>query len=223
MGDGTTTDAYEPKYNFANTPPLNLCGASTVPAVLDIKICTNTTVNINTSFVGVIPIGQTLHWYSTSTRDPGTEVLAPFIVGTGTYYAFFEGDCPNPPFSVVIISNISPSDPAYSNCVCFVTPSISTGTNTKIGITLLKRAGTGNSDNWPMIRKSGHLALESNTKGFVITRLTKIEIEGQTTPIVIPAKITNPQEGMMVYDKTDTCLKIYSDGQWKCFTTPACP
>jgi len=87
------------------------------------------------------------------------------------------------------------------------------GTDTKVGITLLKRAGAENTDNWPMLRKSGHIALESNTKGFVVTRMAKANL----------GNITKPQEGMMVYDTTDKCLKIYSDGAWRCFNQPACP
>lgn len=109
-------------------------------------------------------------------------------------------------------------------CACYnaaATPG--TGAETKVGITLLKRAGADSSNNWPMIRKSGHIALESNTKGFVITRMSTIDIEGQTTPSVIAPKITNPQDGMMVYDTDVKCLKIYSDGVWKCFSSPACP
>lgn len=87
------------------------------------------------------------------------------------------------------------------------------GTDTKMGITLLKRAGNTSSDNWPMVRKSGFVALESNSRGFVITRIDKANL----------GNIASPQEGMMVYDNTDKCLKIYSDGAWKCFSQIACP
>lgn len=86
------------------------------------------------------------------------------------------------------------------------------GTDSKHGITLLKRAGTDNG-NWPMNRKSAHTVLESNTKGFVITRVPTSGLSG----------ITNPVEGMMVYDTTAKCLKLYADGVWSCFKTPACP
>lgn len=93
------------------------------------------------------------------------------------------------------------------------------GTPVKHGITLLKRAGADNG-NWPMNRSSAHTALESNTKGFVITRV----------PTSGLSAITNPVEGMMVYDTTAKCLKIYvvdnttpANTGWKCFSTPACP
>lgn len=212
MGDGTTVDAYENDYNFANTPPLNLCGAATVPAVVDLKICPSTTANINTAFVGTVPLGQSLHWYTTTTRAPGSEIVAPFLVGPGTYYAFFEGDCPNPPYSTVHVTYYVPSDPGYASCICHNAATIALGPDTPIGITNLKRAGAGNG-NWPMIRKSGFIAIESNASGFVITRRTTSNISG----------ITNPVEGMMVFDTTAKCLKIYSDSNWKCFSTPACP
>lgn len=99
-------------------------------------------------------------------------------------------------------------------CACY-NPANTTGIaeDTKMGITLLQRAGTDNADQWPMVRKSGHIALEANTKGFVITRIPKANLSG----------ITTPQEGMMVYDTTDRCLKIYADGVWSCFSEPACP
>ncbi|QDP85751.1 hypothetical protein FNJ88_09400 [Chryseobacterium sp. SNU WT5] len=71
-----------------------------------------------------------------------------------------------------------------------------------------------------MSRKGGHTALESNTKGFVIT----------TIPTSGLSDITNPVDGMMVYDTTAKCLKIYTVDEslpvntgWKCFKTPACP
>ena len=104
-------------------------------------------------------------------------------------------------------------------CGCF-NDANTTGTSldTKHGITLLKRAGA-QSGNWPMVRKGGHTALESNTKGFVVTRLPT---SGLTA-------ITNPVDGMMVYDTTEKCLKIYTtstipaDNGWRCFSTPACP
>ena len=99
-------------------------------------------------------------------------------------------------------------------CACYNPANTTdTGVDTKVGITLLQRAGIENADQWPMARKSGHIALEANTKGFVITRIAKANLGG----------ITTPQEGMMVYDTTDKCLKIYADGMWSCFSQPACP
>ena len=107
------------------------------------------------------------------------------------------------------------ADTAVNDCVCYDTPNTSTvGEETHHGITLLQRAGEGaENDNWPMIRKSAHTVLESNTKGFVITRMTTAEITA----------IASPQEGMMVYDTVAKCLKLYEGTVWSCFVTPTCP
>ncbi len=102
--------------------------------------------------------------------------------------------------------------------VCYNDPSTQAtpAIPSKHGVTLLKRAGSENG-NWPMIRQSGHTVLESNSKGFVITRIAKANLGNIGTPVV----------GMMVYDTTDQCLKIYTGPAategWKCFSTPACP
>lgn len=126
--------------------------------------------------------------------------------GTYEFKYIVDGTCTNSAEATVTIKleGYCLNDPA--------SPGIG-GTDTKVGITLLKRAGADDADNWPMVRKSGHIALESNTKGFVITRIAKANL----------GNITNPQEGMMVYDTTDKCLKIYSDGAWRCFNEPTCP
>ena len=100
-----------------------------------------------------------------------------------------------------------------SPCVCY-NPANTSGKAqpVKVGITTLNRAGADQADQWPMSRSSAHIALESNTKGFVITRIAKSNL----------GNISQPQEGMMVYDTEDKCLKIYSDGAWHCFKAPAC-
>ena len=118
--------------------------------------------------------------------------------------------------------------PSLSLSVCYETPTdLTTSVPVNHGITVLKRAGihTGitTANDWPMVRNSAYTALESKTKGFVITRNASPE----TT-------IANPVVGMMVFD-TDApgvngatgCLKIYtgsgaSEG-WKCFNTQGCP
>ncbi len=97
-------------------------------------------------------------------------------------------------------------------CVCFdAANTTGTAADTQVGITTLQRAGAENG-NWPMVRKSGHIALESNDKGFVITRMTTAQINAIPTPV----------DGMMVFDTTANCLKIHNGSTWKCFSTPAC-
>lgn len=96
--------------------------------------------------------------------------------------------------------------------VCYNNPNTTgTAVPSNHGITLLQRGGAENG-NWPMIRSSAHTVLESNTKGFVITRMTPAQINALTG-----------QEGMMVYDTENKCLKIYSDGVWSCFENATCP
>ena len=107
----------------------------------------------------------------------------------------------------------SSQDFTINGCICYNDANTSAaGPETKHGITLLNRAGADNG-NWPMIRKSAHTVLESNTKGFVITRMSTSQI----------ASIVSPQEGMMVYDTDIKCLKLYDGTAWSCFSTPTCP
>jgi len=89
------------------------------------------------------------------------------------------------------------------------------GLPTNVGISALRN---GSTDNWPMVREGAWLALESKTKGFVLNRLTSVQIEA------IP--VADLVIGMMVYNKTLDCMQINIDGTkegWKCFGTPACP
>lgn len=104
-------------------------------------------------------------------------------------------------------------------------PGITIGTalDTKVGITSISRAGATDTDNWPMIRKGGWLALESQTKGFVPNR---VEFNALGNPIGIPP--ANFVEGMMVFDTISKCMKMYTsmDGgatyAWYCLSTQTC-
>jgi len=117
------------------------------------------------------------------------------------------------------------SSAAVPSCFCYK-PGATTGgstLDTKIGITALGRAGTTDTDNWPMTRKGGWLALESKTKGFVPNR---VAFSGGNPIGIATADFV---EGMMVYDTTNKCLKMYTlkDGDsamaWHCITTQTCP
>lgn len=118
-------------------------------------------------------------------------------------------------------NNIKTNNTVMVSLVCY-NPIINNniGIPANFGVTLLKRAGANNGG-WPMNRNSAYMVLESNTKGFVITRMTSDPT--QTFAANHISKITNPIEGMMVYDIFGKCLKIYADGDWKCFSKPACP
>ena len=117
-------------------------------------------------------------------------------------------------------NNIKINNIVVVTLACYNDPATGTGAATNHGITLLQRATPGNS-NWPMIRKSAHTVLESNSKGFVITRMTSDPAQAAAANYI--TKITNPQEGMMVYDIFAKCLKIYDGTAWKCFNIAACP
>ena len=105
-------------------------------------------------------------------------------------------------------------------------PGITAGTalDTKVGITALSRAGATDKDNWPMVRKGGHIALESKTKAFVPNR---VAFDGTGNPVGIPA--SDFVEGMTVYDTINKCLKMYTSKDngtsygWYCITTQTCP
>lgn len=60
------------------------------------------------------------------------------------------------------------------------------------------------TSNWPSTVPNGWLAIESATKGFVITR-----VQNDTV-------ITDPKPGMLIYDIDDDCVKLYRDGEWNC-------
>ena len=109
---------------------------------------------------------------------------------------------------------------------CYKTPTITTGgLSTNHGITDLGRAGDdgdGNTANdWPMVRKGAWTVLESKNKGFVINRVAA-NFEPPYDDGQVPS-ITNPIKGMMIYDTTNQCLKIYTGTTWKCITTQTCP
>ncbi len=118
------------------------------------------------------------------------------------------------------------SSAAVPSCYCYK-PGATTGgatLDTKVGISSLGRAGLEQGDNWPMVHKGGHIALESKTKGFVPNR---VAFDASGNPVGIPT--ANFVEGMMVYDTTNKCMKIYTLKEkdttmaWHCITTQTCP
>lgn len=110
-----------------------------------------------------------------------------------------------------------------AGCSCTKPGATGTPLSTNMGITALGRAGAADAAQWPMVRKGAWLALESKTKGFVINRIsTSAEVEA----------LTNPQQGMLVFDVQANCLKMYvfndatnptAGGFWKCVNLQACP
>lgn len=60
------------------------------------------------------------------------------------------------------------------------------------------------NDNWPKNIPNAHLVMESNEKGFAINQVNSV------------ADIAEPVEGMLVYDNTDQCVKLYNGESWNC-------
>ena len=190
--------------------------------VVSNSCCNYPTVNLSSLPDSSAPNGSTLVWYTTSTRAAGTQVANPLAVGNGTYWPFFYDpalDNYSPVGAPVLVQVDS-----QCNTACYK-PGITTGTalDTKVGITALGRAGATDTDNWPMARKGGWIALEAKSKGFVPNR---VAFSG-ANPVGIAA--ANFVEGMMVYDTTNKCMKVYTlkEGDttmaWHCVTTQACP
>lgn len=73
------------------------------------------------------------------------------------------------------------------------------GQPTKVGITIQSKL-----DTWPESIPNGHIALESKTSGFVITRVAN------------SASIAEPKKGMLIYDIAAACVKLYNGSVWKC-------
>lgn len=117
-------------------------------------------------------------------------------------------------------------DASRNSCYCYKKPV--TDTNIKVpakqGITALSRASS-DASGWPESRQSAWMVLEAKTKGFVINRVAFTDADSDPAtpevPVGIPA--ANFVEGMMVYDTTNNCLKIYNGTAWNCYSTPACP
>ncbi|GEM_PF-4045142 len=97
---------------------------------------------------------------------------------------------------------------------CFCTKPAATGTPagyTKVGVSVQQKQSA-----WPENIPNGWIALESKTKGFVITRVNHV---GGTngTPVNTDAVI-EAKEGMLIYDIQDSCVKLFNGEKWNCIT-----
>ncbi|WP_374441520.1 hypothetical protein [Epilithonimonas sp.] len=130
----------------------------------------------------------------------------------------------------LVSANNTATDTDNDTSVCYK-PAIIDAANTypsKHGITSLGRAGAENS-NWPMVRQSAWSVLEAKTKGFVINR---VKFNASNQPVAdngTTLVITSPVEGMIVYDTTNNCLKVYTSNNggstfaWHCISAQTCP
>ena len=87
-------------------------------------------------------------------------------------------------------------------CPCTKEPLIGTPTGTtNVGIS----TNTIISPYWPTEIPNGAIVLDSNTKGMVISRINNVDTD-----------IKAPIEGMIAYDETDKCIKLFNGDNWDC-------
>ena len=93
---------------------------------------------------------------------------------------------------------------ALFNVCCINFPTAGTPDSyTQTGISNL--AGFGTTGNgWPQNVPNGFVAIESKNQGFVITRVANT------------SAISNAVEGMLIYDISANCVKLYNGSFWKC-------
>ncbi len=91
-------------------------------------------------------------------------------------------------------------DVAYCT-YCVKDPVGGTPLNSKVGISVMKDYFSG----WPENVPNGYMVLEAGKKGMVLTRVQR-------------ASITDPKQGMVIYDTTAdaNCISIYNGTTWKC-------
>ncbi|MFC4688560.1 hypothetical protein ACFO4P_16580, partial [Epilithonimonas pallida] len=200
IGGATENTYYDPIYMPGNSTVAN--GLSITDEVIAVETGGHTTINIKKSDNRFGYVGHYIHGSAGNGSSTDSQV------STYTYNT-----------SIVTVCAAETSSSCYK-------PGITTGTtlDTKVGISALGRAGATNVDNWPMTRKGGHIALEAKTKAFVPNR---VAFDASGNPVGIA--VANFVEGMMVYDTTNKCLKMYTSKDngvsfgWYCITTQTCP
>ncbi|WP_026978877.1 Ig-like domain-containing protein [Flavobacterium tegetincola] len=197
------------------------CDESTTTALLANDTYNNgapgsaTTENVSLTKVGTWPAAFTLNANGTITIASGT-VAGEYELEYRICDNLNSSNCDNAVATVTIAAFYFPR---------VLDPHAGASQNTSMGISSLDRAGAVSA--WPQARKSGWIALEAKTKGFVLNRV-KFANNVPVAQDGVTLVITNPIEGMMVYDTTNDCLKVYTtsnaiDFAWSCMTTQTCP
>jgi hypothetical protein len=173
------------------------CNAQTAPVLTKTSTpCGNGAVNLNSFVVPLAPnpYNLVLVWRDST----GAEVANPTNVNqAGTYTAAYRdtvNSCESPLATFTITGT----------CVIVATCTKPASTATPTAFT---KMGTTNystiQKDWPAKIPNGFIVLESASEGLVITRTT-------------PDKITQPIEGMMIYDISKNCFSLYNGSSWKC-------
>jgi len=180
-------------YSGFGTAPIVTIAVANSPST---RPCTGTTGSSSLS-LSVTPGLGTYQWYKNG---------APISGGTNSNYSIPITDnsaaeynvIVTPPGGCLIYSNVVKS----FACPCYKPGATGTPEITKIGVSTRASKSTAN---WPADMNNAFLALESNDKGLVITRISDPE-----------ESIETPVNGMIVFDTDDLCLKIYDGTQWSC-------
>ncbi|MFC5875628.1 hypothetical protein SAMN05443633_103396 [Chryseobacterium arachidis] len=180
-------------YSGFGTAPIVTINVANSPTT---RPCTGTTGS-STLSLSVTPGLGTYQWYKDGVAISGANTSNYSIPITDNSAAEYNVVV-TPPGGCVIYSNVVKS---YA-CPCYKPGVVGTPEITKVGISTRASKST---INFPADVNNGFIALESNDKGLVITRVSDPEIS-----------ITNPVDGMMVFDTDDVCLKIYDGTKWSC-------
>lgn len=161
-----------------------------------------TTINLNAYYnEASLPTGVEVQWYNDANNNVVSDPTAAPV--PGVYYAVFldpNNQCTSVGSAILTIEKSKD---------CFIPPiqgnqeEILTSAGF-VAYTTLERTDVS----WIPQRGNAFMVLESNTKGFVVTRLTTLQINA------IPADKRIP--GMLVYDTTENCLKMYNGVKWGC-------
>jgi len=148
-------------------------------------------------------------WYSNTTNSTvgGTLIAGAtaltynpptFTAGTRYYYVVVSDNyCDGKSISPIVSVTVNCTKPGDFSTA---------GLPTRSGITTHTK-----SEGWPGNVPNGFLALESNTKGMVITR-----VQNST-------KISEPKEGMIIYNIDERCVQLYNGSNWKCIKNTCDP
>lgn len=92
-------------------------------------------------------------------------------------------------------------DPNCNSSICVKEPNTEVADSfTSVGISTHQTK----LENWPTNIPNGFLTLESKNQGFVLTRIERDNL------------ITEPIAGMLIYNTTDQCVKLYNGTEWHC-------
>ncbi|MGU3376558.1 hypothetical protein [Chryseobacterium sp. M5A1_1a] len=169
---------------------VNLIPATPIITANKTNICKGENITLAVSV-----IADSYQWYMNDILIPGAISQTYIATQSGNYKVqIMSGICSATSANYNISSSL--------NCYCTKPGDFSTGgLITKIGIT-----GQSKLTNWPEGAPNGFIALESKTKGFVITRL-------QNSNMVPIAQL---KEGMLIYDIDANCIKLYNGTTWNC-------